>query len=121
MWDNRESKRNPKQPDYKCKDQDCGKAVWLDKKRKQHDDDLPSQESHPNGGQPSPEYWDARNAAIERQHSQEMALRFFALAGKLPSTPALREMISWFQRDIRNSPDKQSKPAPEPEDEEIPF
>lgn len=28
MWDNRESKRNPKAPDYKCKDRNCGKGVW---------------------------------------------------------------------------------------------
>lgn len=31
-WDNRESKRNPKQPDYKCKDKECGKGVWSQKK-----------------------------------------------------------------------------------------
>src|ERR1041385_7141678 len=29
MYDNRETKRNPKQPDYKCKDKNCGKAIWL--------------------------------------------------------------------------------------------
>ena len=29
MWDNRATKRNPKQPDYKCKNKGCGKAVWL--------------------------------------------------------------------------------------------
>lgn len=28
-WDNRENKRNPKQPDYKCKDQDCNHAIWI--------------------------------------------------------------------------------------------
>lgn len=28
MWDNRETKTG-KQPDYKCKDKSCGKAVWL--------------------------------------------------------------------------------------------
>ena len=33
MWDNRETKRKPTQPDYKCKDKDgCGKGVWLEKK-----------------------------------------------------------------------------------------
>lgn len=30
MWDNRESKRNPKAPDYKCKDRGCDGAVWLE-------------------------------------------------------------------------------------------
>ena len=29
MWDNTKDKRNPKAPDYKCKDKDCSGAVWL--------------------------------------------------------------------------------------------
>jgi hypothetical protein len=29
MWDNREGKKNPKAPDFKCKDKACGAAVWL--------------------------------------------------------------------------------------------
>lgn len=33
MWDNRENKKNPKGPDYKCKDKTCGHAIWLDKKK----------------------------------------------------------------------------------------
>ena len=28
MWDNREGKRNPKAPDYKCKDKKCEGAYW---------------------------------------------------------------------------------------------
>ena len=28
MWDNRSSKRNPKAPDFKCKDKNCEGAVW---------------------------------------------------------------------------------------------
>lgn len=28
MWDNRESKRNPKAPDYKCKDRNCDGVIW---------------------------------------------------------------------------------------------
>lgn len=30
MWDNRDSKRNPRAPDYKCKDRGCNGAVWED-------------------------------------------------------------------------------------------
>ena len=33
MWDNRKGKKNPKAPDFKCKDTECGKnggAVWLE-------------------------------------------------------------------------------------------
>lgn len=29
MWDNRTSKRNPRAPDYKCKDRSCDGAIWL--------------------------------------------------------------------------------------------
>lgn len=47
---------------------------------------------------------DVREDCIRRQHSQEMALRYFALNGKVPTTKQLREMISWFQRDIDKSP-----------------
>jgi hypothetical protein len=28
MWDNREGKRNPKAPDFKCKDRQCDGVVW---------------------------------------------------------------------------------------------
>jgi hypothetical protein len=28
MWDNREGKRNPKAPDFKCKDTACGGVIW---------------------------------------------------------------------------------------------
>lgn len=30
MWDNRQGKRNPKAPDFKCKNQSCGAGVWLE-------------------------------------------------------------------------------------------
>lgn len=28
-WDNRITKKNPKGPDYKCKNPDCAHAIWL--------------------------------------------------------------------------------------------
>jgi hypothetical protein len=28
MWDNRASKRNPRAPDFKCKDKACGGVIW---------------------------------------------------------------------------------------------
>jgi hypothetical protein len=28
MWDNRETKKNPKAPDYKCKDRSCDGVIW---------------------------------------------------------------------------------------------
>ena len=32
-WDNRESKRNPRAPDWKCKDRNCDGAIWPERKR----------------------------------------------------------------------------------------
>lgn len=29
MWDNTNSKKNPRSPDFKCKDKNCGEGVWL--------------------------------------------------------------------------------------------
>ncbi len=69
-----------------------------------------------NGSQPSQnapqrafngEGSDDRSDRIQRQHSQEMSLRYFAIAGKVPTTDELREMTSWFQRDIGHSPKAQ--------------
>lgn len=34
MYDNRLSKRTERTPDFKCKDPDCNKAIWLDKARR---------------------------------------------------------------------------------------
>ena len=28
MWDNRESKKNPKAPDFKCRDKKCDGVIW---------------------------------------------------------------------------------------------
>src|SRR3954466_7183444 len=28
MWDNRENKRNPRAPDFKCKDKGCEGVIW---------------------------------------------------------------------------------------------
>lgn len=29
VWDNRNSKRNPKAPDFKCANKECGEGYWL--------------------------------------------------------------------------------------------
>lgn len=33
MWDNRGDKKNPRAPDYRCKDQDCNHKIWLTKRQ----------------------------------------------------------------------------------------
>jgi len=30
-WDNRENKKNPKSPDYRCKDKKCNSVAWIKK------------------------------------------------------------------------------------------
>lgn len=63
-----------------------------------------------------------REPKIMRQHSQEMALRYFdVIGGGIPDFKALTNAIDWFQKDIEHVPGSEaSKPAPASEDE-IPF
>jgi hypothetical protein len=35
LWDNRQTKRNPKQPDFKCKDKACNGVIWPPKDQAQ--------------------------------------------------------------------------------------
>jgi hypothetical protein len=43
VWDNRLTKRNPKAPDYKCRDRSCDGVIWPPKQKKDDDDrDPPS-------------------------------------------------------------------------------
>lgn len=69
------------------------------------------QTAHPSQGAPNRPAQtvngDPRQHQIMRQHSQEMALRYFALNGTVPSTTQLRDMTSWFQRDINHQPIKE--------------
>jgi hypothetical protein len=77
-----------------------------------------------------------RSSRIERQHSQEMAIRYWTLLGKggvlspedCKDTQKLRAVIDWFQRDISHTPSAPTAQQPEPppqsepdNDEEIPF
>lgn len=81
-------------------------------------------------------YWDRKEAAdiakqprIERQHAQEMAIRYCALKGTTLTTEELRTLIDWFQRDVGHVPDSAKQETPpdveyqqgDPADEEIPF
>lgn len=34
MWDNRETKRNPKMPDFKCRDKECDGVIWPPREQK---------------------------------------------------------------------------------------
>ena len=71
-----------------------------------------------NGSNGNGNYSADRSARIERQHSQDMAIRYLQLlqsAGKLPedTKTAYLALVDWFQRDIGKSPEK-PKQEPEP-------
>lgn len=72
-------------------------------------------------GQPAgaPSQGDNRSARIERQHSQEMALRLVTLdpdwANAKLDLKKLRWFIDWFQKDIGRMPEAEPKPEPKPE------
>lgn len=120
-WDNRTTKKNPKQPDYKCRDKaNCDGAIWLDsKKPAQGHSNTPANgngNAHVDGrsdpAMSKDAYWTrkeqndlAKQPRIERQHAQEMALRYFCMIEKVPdTTDKLRMMIDWFQRDVGHVP-----------------
>lgn len=97
-------------------------------KAEQRDGAPPAQQS--NGGKPDEAYWEARNRAIQRQHSQEMALRAIGLTGQTATGDALRDAIKqwadWFDNDVRHVQGaaivEQTAPSPQPTpDEQIPF
>lgn len=48
----------------------------------------------------------AKQPRIERQHAQEMALRYFHIRGTIPedNMTAVRAMVDWFQRDVGHVP-----------------
>jgi len=58
---------------------------------------------------------DDRSNRIERQHSQEMALRAIAITKQVVSTQSLREWTDYFQRDIGRPPSS-NEPQPESQD-----
>lgn len=103
MWDNREKKTNPKAPDYKCKDQECGGAVWPPKN---------TTPSKPQNGRNETE--------IVRQHSQEMALMYYQTKGKKEFTPEeLIKMIDFFESDAHGKKPEPKPIPPKVEDDEV--
>jgi hypothetical protein len=44
-WDNRLTKRNPKAPDYKCRDRSCDGVIWPPKAAKNESAKSPAEET----------------------------------------------------------------------------
>lgn len=91
MYDNRQNKKNPKAPDFKCKDTNCVDAkgfvtaVW--EKTPTH----PVQKNGRNEGQ------------IVRQHSQEMAIRYLTAQRKPFTLEDVYEKTNWFVSDVEGT------------------
>jgi hypothetical protein len=74
-------------------------------------------QTRPNGGG-----YEDRGNRIERQHSQEMAIRYAALKGLKDITPKdMVALIDWFARDVSRTPaPPKIKAKPEPQEDEAP-
>jgi hypothetical protein len=134
MWNNIGRKKNPKQPDYKCKDKECDGVIWPERE----------QQGQPQGGKPAP----AKNGAkwtwpaLNRTYGRSLLLAEQQLVGsaartKLVFTPAdlLAAAATIFiaaSRDgVSDAPKAQPAPLPPPppapvaadeeDDDDLPF
>jgi hypothetical protein len=66
-------------------------------------------------GAPASATQDDRSRRIERQHSQEMALRYAAFTGATGGLEKIRELTDWFAADldVPQTPPAQDKPVTE--------
>lgn len=95
MYDNRSTKTNPSQPDYKCKSYKttgCDGVIWPPRNKAPETSYAPVDQTE-------------RSRRIERQHSQEMALRYWAIYAQNNSEfvidpVCVKELTDWFQSDL---------------------
>jgi hypothetical protein len=108
MWDNRFTKKNPKAPDFKCKDKGCDGVIWPPKEGEfQQVKKIMEQPVAITHAVTRPTLLDERQRAIIRQHSQSMALEVLKLKVTLSEltiddlTPAkLRSLADYFDADV---------------------
>jgi hypothetical protein len=124
-YDNRQNKRNPNSPDFRCKDRDCGFAKWLTRKG---DPSRKKAFKKGQGGIAAPE-----TNVLRRQSAQAKALDYLrtkiAARGTVNGSLARYEftkeqfklLIDWFEHDaVNGSIALRAKPKPEPEPEPEP-
>lgn len=94
MWDNRLTKRNPKAPDYKCRDRNCDGVVWP-----------PRNGSAPPQAQPQSQSQGQSQSRNERRpHSA--GPRVPAIDGDSPSTAIdaaktiYEDLVDWYIEDV---------------------
>ena|SRR5216117_353346 len=117
MWDNRAKKRNPKAPDFRCKDENCDGVIWPPKGEETESAPKRTWRRTDTGWQAAGNGLDERQRAIIRQHSQSMALEVLKLKQALNEltivdlTPAkLRMLADYFDDDVIG-PRKPHKPV----------
>jgi hypothetical protein len=101
MWDNRVGKKNPKSPDYKCKDKECGHAIWLTDAQKATQSMAPDKKERSIIIQamlksvienyPSKQVWEPQDMA-ELESRAKMALQVYKKIYQPPAQEAPPEM-----------------------------
>lgn len=123
VWDNRETKKNPKAPDYRCKDKSCEGVIWPPKDKK------PAAAQGPKAG---PKWtWLALGKTYER--SLLLAeMRVLASAERLGTKATVSDVLqatatlfieacrSGVSEPVVKLPPKPKEPEPEPEAENEP-
>jgi hypothetical protein len=90
MWDNRENKKNPKAPDWKCSDNRCGKAIW--------------ENAAPRAPAPAPKTEDGWNGTDAERRGYYVDLQKLCIDKEL-----VKELISRRNADL---PKHQQRPLP---------
>ena len=124
------AKISPAEPFLEHKETSTGGGERTTERRVSHLSGRDAQQlSHRRDDPPPVSSFEDRSHRIERQHSQEMAIRAIALTKQVLSRPLLLEWTDYFQRDIGRLPAESLKANPLPpepqsnpaDEEEIPF
>lgn len=96
MWDNRQTKTNPKQPDYKCTNKECAHPIWPAKGEivaEMHEDEQSMRPAPPKPTQKAGVDWDAISRGKVR-HGVAVA---FIEQGRTLDNDTKMEMEGWVE------------------------
>lgn len=107
MWDNREGKKNPKAPDFKCKNKDCKGVIWPPKEGEQK---APSQDN----GSRSPFSGDAEPtpASLNEAYIRQRVVTACQVIRGLTNPKDLRRFSDWAEELRWDCQTKQVAPEP---------
>lgn len=112
MWDNRNDKRNPKAPDFKCKNRECGNAIW--EKPRAANGGAPAPRA--NGGAPS---WNA--VAMTYKRCWDIAGKVVGADSPDRQAATATLFIQAAKMGLSVEPPKPPPPPPPPEPEYEPV